>query len=33
MSVPCECRVSSRRGLCVGLVLFQRGPTECGVSK
>ena len=32
ISVPCECRVVSGRGLCVGL-LVQRRRSECGVSE
>ena len=33
MFVSCECCVLSGRGLCVGLILVQRSPTECGVSE
>ena len=34
MSVSCECRVFSGKGLCVGLITYpgELGPTECGVS-
>ena len=32
MSVCCEYGVSSRRGLCVGLIIRPEESTECGVS-
>jgi hypothetical protein len=33
MSVSCECCVLSGRGLWTGRSLFQKSPTECGVSE
>jgi hypothetical protein len=33
ISVSCQCCVLSGRGLCDGLSLVQRSPTECGVSE
>jgi len=33
MFVCCECCVLSGRGLCDGLSLVQRSPTDCGVSE
>ena len=33
MSVPCECCVLSRRGLCVGLITRPEESYRCGVSE
>jgi hypothetical protein len=33
MSVSCECRALSGRGLCLGWSFVQRSPTECVVSE
>jgi len=33
ISFSCECCMLSGRGVCNGQSLFQRSPTECGVSE